>query len=576
MAVLGINDSHDSGGAIAADGRILGAVNEERFTRRKNEVGFPVNSIKYLDKEHDRDIEAVALGWIGGNALVSRIFPGYDMRRRMLWRHELPKPSRLRMHLSNLVYKASQNQNPKAVWKAIGGSISERVTRRRLSGIKKSLSDKRVYMVEHHLAHAASAYYPSGFSKALIITLDGAGDGLSGSVSIGNKGSIERLAAFKASTSLGLLYGAATVACDMRYSEDEGKLMSLAAYSYPKEIKELDDICRYDTKKRTFVSKRGTRNELLLAEYMKDHILSRNDRESFAYAVQKHVEEQVRKIVTQWVDETGIHDIAVAGGFFSNVITNSMIEHMPEVKHLFVFPQMGDGGLSAGAAMYVDFMLHGKLAGKQIEDIYFGPSYDDERIMEALKRKKNHSISYEEINDPTGTAADLISKGNVVLWFQGRMEYGPRALGNRSVLALPGAYENREKLNLLIKKRPYYQPFASTILEEDADRLLDDYVSPNRFMTSANRVKDGHYQDLIAASHIDRTTRPQILGDENRMYRELIEKVRRSTGIGAVLNTSLNKHGIPIVMTPQDAVWTLENTGADTLIIGNYMVSKKG
>ncbi|EQD46070.1 Carbamoyltransferase [mine drainage metagenome] len=361
----------------------------------------------------------------------------------------------------------------------------------------------------------------------------------------------------------------------MRYSEDEGKLMSLAAYSYPKEIRELDDICRYDTKKRTFVSKHGTRNELLLAEYMKDHILSRNDRESFAYAVQKHVEEQVRKIVTQWVDETGIHDIAVAGGFFSNVITNSMIEHMPEVKHLFVFPQMGDGGLSAGAAMYVDFMLHGKLAGKQIEDIYFGPSYDDGQILEELKRKKNRSIDYEEMGDPTGTAADLISKGNIVLWFQGRMEYGPRALGNRSVLALPGVYGNREKLNLLIKKRPYYQPFASTILEEDAGRLLDDYVSPNRFMTSANRVKDEHYHDLIAASHIDRTTRPQILGYENRMYRGLIKKVRRSTGIGAVLNTSLNKHGIPIVMTPQDAIWTLENTGADTLIIGNYMVSKK-
>ncbi|MGC8538028.1 MAG: carbamoyltransferase C-terminal domain-containing protein [Candidatus Micrarchaeia archaeon] len=575
MAILGINDSHDAGAALVEDTSIVGAVNEERFTKRKNDVGFPSNSIRYLDKGRSDEIDAIALGWIGGNALVSRIFPQHDIKRRMLWRHELGKPSRLHMHLSNLVYRASQNQNPKFLWRAIGNAISSDITRKRLGIIKGELAKKKVYVVEHHLAHAASAYYPSGFKKALIITLDGAGDGLSGSVSVGRKGEIKRLASFKASTSLGLMYGAATVACDMRYSEDEGKLMSLAAYSYPKEIKELNEICRYDTKRREFVSKHGTRNELLLAEYMKDHILSKNDRESFAYAVQRHAEEQVRKLVMQWVDETGIRDIAVAGGFFSNVITNSMIEHMPEVRHLFVFPQMGDGGLSAGAAMYVDFMLGGKLSYKQIESAYFGPSYSDEHVYEALKRNKNRNVHYERVGDPEGTAADLINEGKIVLWFQGGMEYGPRALGNRSVLALPGIYENREKLNLLIKKRPYYQPFASTILEEDAEKLLSDYVSPNRFMTSANRVKDEYYKDMVAASHIDRTTRPQILGNENKQYRELIKKVKRSTGIGAVLNTSLNKHGVPIAMSPEDAIWTLENTGADRLVIGNYLVEKK-
>ena len=574
MAVIGINDSHDAGGALVEDASIIGAVNEERFTKRKNEVGFPSNSIRYLDRERNGEIDAIALGWIGGNALVSRIFPQHDIKRRMLWRHELDKPSRLHMHFSNLVYRMSQNQNPRFLWRAVGSTISSAITSKRLGRIRKGLSEKRVYVVEHHLAHAASAYYPSGFKKALIITLDGAGDGLSGSVSVGNRGEIERLASFKASASLGLLYGAATVACDMRYSEDEGKLMSLAAYSYPKEIKGLNEICRYDTKRMEFVSRHGTRNELLLAEYMKDHILSKNDRESFAYSVQKHVEEQVRKLVTQWVDETGVHDIAVAGGFFSNVITNSMIEHMPEVKHLFIFPQMGDGGLSAGAALYVDSMLKGKIGYRQIESAYFGPSYSDEQIYEALKRNRDRSIHHERISDPEGVAAEMINDGKIVLWFQGGMEYGPRALGNRSVLALPGIYENREKLNLLIKKRPYYQPFASTILEEDAGKLLDDYVSPNRFMTSANRVRDEYYQDMIAASHIDRTTRPQILGDENKRYRELIKKVKRGTGIGAVLNTSLNKHGVPIVMSPEDAIWTLKNTGADRLIIGNYLVEK--
>ncbi len=575
MAVLGINDSHDAGSALAHHGTIISAVNEERFTKRKNDVGFPINAIRYVTSAHEDEIEAVALGWIGGNALVSRVFPQHDVKRRMLWRRELSKPSRAHMHFSNLIYRATQNQNPKSLWRVAGSYISENITKRRLGGISAGLSGKKVYMVEHHLAHAASAYYPSGFRKALIITLDGAGDGFSGSVSIGDNGEINRLASFKASASLGLLYGAATVACDLRYSEDEGKLMSLAAYSYPKEIKELERICYYDTKLKQFVSEHGTRNELLLAEYMKDHILSKNDRESFAYAVQRHVEEQVKRLVEQWVGETGIHDIAVAGGFFSNVIVNSMVEHMPEVKRLFIFPQMGDGGISLGAAMYVDFKINGKFVGNAINDVYFGPAYSDEQVESALKQAKNAGVHYERVSDPAGTAADLILDDRIVLWFQGGMEYGPRALGNRSILALPGSPENREKLNLLVKKRPYYQPFASTILEEDAPKLLGDYLAPNRFMTSANRVKDEYYQDMVAASHIDRTTRPQILGDENALYRNLIKRVRKGIGIGAVLNTSLNKHGVPIAMKPEDAIWTLDNTGADTLILGNYLVEKK-
>ncbi|HIH50526.1 TPA: hypothetical protein HA291_03680, partial [Candidatus Micrarchaeota archaeon] len=365
MSVLGIGDSHDSGAALISNGIPEGAVNEERFTKRKNEVGFPGNSIRYLQGRSGSDVQAVALAWIGGNALISRLVPSWDQKRRSMWRKEVPKQSRLGMHASNLVYKLIQNQRPRSLWKFVGSGISKTVTARRLQRISGELSGKKIYMVEHHLAHASSAYYPSGFKEALIITLDGAGDGLSGTVSIGDNGSIERIAEFDASASLGIFYGAATVACDMRYSEDEGKLMSLAAYSYPKRIPELGDICSYDKASRKLVSRTGTRNELLLGEYMRDHILSRNDRESFAYAVQEHVSDQVVGIVRQWVRETGIHNVALSGGFFSNVITNMLVEQMPEVKRLFVFPQMGDGGIPFGAAAYVDFMLNGRFSKEQ-------------------------------------------------------------------------------------------------------------------------------------------------------------------------------------------------------------------
>ncbi|MGC8586376.1 MAG: carbamoyltransferase C-terminal domain-containing protein [Candidatus Micrarchaeia archaeon] len=574
MPVLGISDSHDSGCAIIEKGLPVVAVNEERFTKNKNEVGFPSHSIRYAVHGREDDIEAIALAWIGGNALISRIFPSWDQKRRKLWRREVPKPSRLSMHASNLVYKLMQNQKPKAFWRFVGTGISRYETRKRLAAISKRLAAKRIYVIEHHLAHASAAYFGSGFKEALVITLDGAGDGLSGTVSIGDKGRLERLAEFKASASLGIFYGAATVACDLRYGEDEGKLMSLAAYSYPAKIEGLDDFVHYDVKEKQLVSKIGTRNELLLGEYMKDHVLSMHDRESFAYSVQRHAEAQVLSMVRQWINETNIHNIAVAGGFFSNVIVNMLIEHMPEVKNFFVFPHMGDGGLSYGSAAYIDFMLNGKFPAKQLEHAYLGPEYSNEEIASYLKRAGRH-LYIEEIPDPAEYAADLLAENKIVLWFQGRMEYGPRALGNRSVLALPNDPENRNIINIIIKKRPYYQPFASTVLEEDAPKIFDDYVMPNRFMTSANHVKKEFYDYMVAASHIDHTTRPQVLGRENKIYRRLIERVKKSTGIGAILNTSFNKHGKPIVLSPEDAIWTLENTGAEILVMGNYLVRKR-
>jgi carbamoyltransferase len=576
MAVIGIGDSHDAGCALVDKGIALSALNEERFTKNKNETGFPSNSLRSMLGRNTDDVQAVALAWIGGNALVSRIAPSWDRKRRKMWRHELPKPSRLSMHFSNMLYRFSQGQHPRIAWRAAGNCIDSYVTHKRLGAIDPGLAKKKIYVIEHHLAHASAAYYPSGFKEALIVTLDGAGDGLSGTVSIGDNGTIKRLAEFNANTSLGIMYGAATLACDMRYSEDEGKLMSLAAYSYPSEIKELNDICRYDRSKGQLVSKTKTRNEFLLAEYIKDHLLGKYNREAFAYAIQSHVEKQVTAIVSHWISETNIHNVALGGGFFSNVIANMAIEKLSEVKNLFVFPHMGDGGLSYGAAMYVDHILNGNFNSRQISDLYLGPSYTDAQIEKVLKEAKSKGrLEFEHVKDPATYGAELMADDNeILLWFQGGMEYGPRALGNRSVLSMPDNQENRDKLNLIIKKRPYYQPFASTILEEDAKKLLSDYATPNRFMTGANMVRKEYQDRMVAASHVDHTTRPQILGKENMLYRRLIETVKKKTGVGAVLNTSLNKHGMPIVLNPDDAIWTLQNTGAEILVIGNYVAKK--
>ncbi|MEM0074336.1 MAG: carbamoyltransferase C-terminal domain-containing protein [Candidatus Micrarchaeaceae archaeon] len=575
MAIIGIHDAHDAGAALVHEGKVISAVNEERFTKKKNDVGFPVNSIRYILKQmQSEDIEKVAIPWYGGSALFARILPNLEKKRRELWRKTCKKPSRLRMHMQNIVFRLVQDQKPRAMWHFLGTHIGNSILARKLRvlGI-----DKKLVFVEHHVAHAASAYYASGFKEALVITLDGAGDGLSGSVSIGDNGTLNRLATFKASASLGLLYGAATLACDMRYSEDEGKLMSLAAYSYPELIHELEKIVKYDERKKQLVSRTGIKYEFELAEYIRDHLLWKYNREALAYAVQRHTEEQVMKIVKQFISETGIRYVAVAGGLFSNVIVNMLINELPEVKDFFVFPQMGDGGLALGAAYLVDFQEHGKLVRKQINNLYFGPEYTDIEIEQAIKKHTEvQSIEYQEISDIAKyVSAKIAEENKIVLWFQGRMEYGPRALGNRSVLALPSDPKNRDKVNIIIKRRPYYQPFASTILEEDAQKLLNPYIRPNRFMTVGYKVIPERFHELVAASHIDMTTRPQILGDENEEYRELLLGIRKKTGFGAVLNTSLNKHGMPIVMSPDDALWTLENTGAEYLAIGNFFVEKK-
>jgi carbamoyltransferase len=572
MTTLGIHDAHDAGAALVSNGVIKGAVNEERFTKKKNDVGFPYHSIKYLNSMLEKDQYTIAVPWIGGSALFGRAFPSLEVKRRQLWRKEIRKPSRLNMHIRNLFFKTIQNQEPKLLWRFAGETLGRYYLSSRFK--HAGISGKLVF-VDHHTAHASSAYFASGFKEALVITLDGAGDGLSGTVSIGDKNGLKIINRFKASASLGILYGAATLACDMRYSEDEGKLMSLAAYSYPSEIPELNDIIYYNESAKQLISNSGNKYEYLLSEYIKDNILWKYNREAFAYAVQKHVEDQVLKIVKQYIKETGIHNVAVGGGLFSNIIINMKINELPEVKNFFVFPHVGDGGLSLGAAYYIDFMENGKLQNI-IKDLYTGPSYSNNEIEDVLKKYlKKKMITYEEKNDISLFVGDMVGKENkIVLWFQGRMEYGPRALGNRSIISKASDNKNRDKINLMVKKRPYYQPFASSILEEDAKKAFNPYLRGNGFMTVGYKVKEEYYKDLIAASHIDGTTRPQTLTDENKKFRELISRVKKHTGIGAILNTSLNKHGKPIVMDPEDAIWTLLNTGAENLAIGDFYVEK--
>lgn len=566
MSVLGIHDGLGASACLVKNGNITGAVSEERFTQKKNDVGFPYNSIKYLCQDVDDPI--ISIPWIEGSAWIRRFFPSYEEKRRLLWRKQVEKPSKFKMQINNIVFNFVQNQKPKKLWRFLGKTAKYPLLKR----FKKAgVQPKQLYFVDHHMAHAASAYYTSGFDPSLIITLDGSGDGLSGSINIGRKGEIERIEEFYAKDSLGLFYGAVTYALDMKYSEDEGKTMSLAPYSYPTRIRELNKIIK--TKNGKPYSKFKKRYELLMAEWIKNNILWKYNREALAYAAQKHLEKCVLEIVRKYIEETGINKIAVAGGVFSNVILNMKIRELPEVKDFFVFPNMGDGGLSTGASLYIDNLMNNGYNKKQIKHVYLGPSYKNSEIKEKLE-KNTDKIKYEEKSDISNYTGEMIKQGNIVLWFQGKMEFGPRALGNRSILAPANDVECKEKLNASVKKRPYFQPFSPTILEEDAEKILEKYSSPNRFMTAGFMSKKSIRDSIKAVIHIDGTTRPQILGKENKKFSSVIENIKKDTGIGAVLNTSFNKHRYPIVCTPRDAIWTLLNSEAKYMSIGKFFVEK--
>tara|TARA_B100002003_G_C13942447_1_gene457303 strand:- start:117 stop:812 length:696 start_codon:yes stop_codon:yes gene_type:complete len=231
---------------------------------------------------------------------------------------------------------------------------------------------------------------------------------------------------------------------------------------------------------------------------------------------------------------------------------------------------MGDGGLALGAALYINFKLNGQKSYK-MDNLYFGPSYGDEEIKQALKK---FNLKYEERNDIEKYAADLISKENIVLWFQGRMEYGPRALGNRSILAPAFSEEVKDKLNLQIKRREWFQPFCPSLLKEEAKKFFTDIKQYDKFMVMGYNTKKSIRHKLKSVINVDGSARPQMLDNENKKFRNLIKQVKKNTGDGVVLNTSLNLHGFPIVNKPEEAIEVMLNTKSKYLALGNYLIKR--
>ncbi|HIE33737.1 MAG TPA: hypothetical protein EYP86_01185 [Candidatus Altiarchaeales archaeon] len=562
MHVLGIWDGHDAGACIVEGNEIKVAVNEERFTKRKLDVGFPVNSINacldFLDLK-PTDISLISVNTSDFAKTLTRAFPFLKDNYYLFRRRKIPEPmfSEFRRH-----FKYRTTEIPEV-------PLSKKIN---IGYFKKNLNrmgfkDYKIDMVDHHSAHSAATAICSGFKKCISITLDGVGDGLSGTINIFEDNNLERISEIPARDSFGIFFEQVTTLLGMRELEDEGKVMALSDFAYhvPDEDNILMDFFEVD----------GLRVRCKYSTIGKYKILKKLlwniPREQLAYMAQRTLEKHICQLFENSISELGIKNVCWSGGVASNIKVNMKVRLNSGMKKWFVFPHMGDGGLAVGSALYTSLKEFG-CKPRRLENAYLGNEFSDNEIKGFVE---NYKLRYEYRDDISEYCGELLSNGNFLLWYQGRMEYGPRALGNRSIIAPSSPVEIKDKLNLQIKKRSWFQPFCPSLLEEDADRIFEDVDTYDRFMTMGFMTREEIRDRVISVINIDGSARPQMLGNENPRYRRLIDEVKKNTGLGIILNTSFNLHGYPIVNTPEDAIDVFIKTKAPYMAIGNCFIENR-
>ena len=572
MIILGIHDGHNSGATLLKDGIIVASVSEERLTRVKNEIGYPSLSID----------EVLRLGNVTTDGLTSVVYASNFMHTEAHLRN------------ANQWYSAGEIEQkieaarPPEYFKA----IFDIRKKERIEQVSKHLNinSNLVTFIDHHLAHAAAAYYGSNFEfdePTLILTCDGAGDGLSATVSIGHADKIERISSTGREASLGKIYSRVTYSLGLTPWEHEYKVMGLAPYAEPKRAVELSNVF----KKLVDLGEDGLSFKItghIQSSYTYRFLREELERKRFdevSGSVQYYTEQLLCDWVNNCVKKTGIRRVVCGGGVFMNVKANMHIAQLDCIDEIFIFPSCGDESLSFGA---VWFEYYKKIAAsgvpskeiekKFLENIYLGADFTEKSIIKGMDKLiigKGYKVSnFENIEE---VIAQRLSSNNVVARFSGRMEWGARALGNRSILANPKEWRNVEKINSMIKMRDFWMPFAPSILEEKQNIYLKNpknILSP--FMMFAYDTLPLAETHLGAAIHPrDRTARAQFVSEKsNKNYHNLLINFENLTGQSAVLNTSFNLHGYPLVNSPEDAIDVFNRSGLDCLALENILIEK--
>ena len=572
--VTGIHLGHNAAAALVEDGRLVFAMQEERLSRVKNQGELPVLTLDSIG----------ALANRGGSGNVQRdVALGGKNLSLCYWRRD----DILRTAGSgapNLVGRAKNlaRSNP---------AISDWINHRKWNGIAASLGpvmgggEIPVHGLDHHMCHAASAYF--GWGKmdedVLVLTCDGAGDRLCATVNIARNGRIRRVAGVDEGHSIGALYGKITYLSGMVPMEHEYKLMGLAPYAEKAResqgiSEEFAELFKFERDNPMLWSRAANCPPLQYGAEFLANLLRRKRFDHIAGGVQLFVERFLAQWVRNCIAETGVHKVALSGGVFMNVKANQKILNLPEVEELFIFPSCGDETNSIGAAWLLDQQLSKKTPQK-LGPFYLGPEYSDAEIETALRNYKFKS-SAEAKYQPNieRSAAELLARGSVVARFKGRMEFGARALGNRSILANPAVPGVVKIINEMIKCRDFWMPFAPSVLAERSERYFfkpKPVEAPYMILTLDSRPEK---RDVMAAAihPYDATGRPQeVYSSWNSDYHRLISHFEELTGEAIILNTSFNLHGEPVVCSPEDALRVFDISGLEHLAIGNFLLSKK-
>ena len=566
MNILAFNYGHDSSACIVVDGEVSAAIAEERLTRTKNDATFPINAIRWC------------MEWcnLGAGDIDMVVSAGTILRHDA--RSFFKFPPSVDAGLTGLKFRLKKKLRDRYL--------------RGLAPIDGELpiychpielrADCKVLTVEHHLAHAASAYYTAGLGdkKCLVVTLDGIGDVTSSALWVGENNRITPLRSYGASSSIGWFYGNATEGLGWRHGSDEWKVMGLAPYGTPKpgslkgfhpefaegHLVRPHDFGTFDIWRDHGSSHFHGRDAAALGR-----IAETMGREDFSAEVQRVVEEQMMALILPALKETNTRAVCCAGGCFLNVKFNQRLWYTGAVDDQWVYPDPADAGLSVGAALHAYYEANPGRHNKRLTSLYWGPSFEDEEIEKILRER---GLVFEKPEDLAGRVADLLVKNYAVGWFQGRMEAGPRALGGRSILMSPLNAENKDRINAKVKYREAFRPFCPSIPAEYRDIYLKG-ARDERFMISSFDVAETKRASIPAVVHVDGTVRPQLVYREtNPRYYDLIKAFGDRTGEYVVLNTSFNVKGEPIVCHPREAIKCFFDTGLEALVLGSYVVLK--
>ncbi len=558
MIILGLSPTaHESAVGILVDGRLVAAASEERFSRVKNQGGFPQRALEFCLAKAGvdaRDVDHVAYASLPFHKERLIDVVNYGQNVRYLTTAGGSAKSRL-FHLANYTRGLAQADR----W--LPGKNEESIrTALRAFGL-----DQKLVFVDHQLAHCASAYFTSGFDRTLVVSLDGYGSGKAGSFYLGEGGKLTMLSPIPYPHSLGTFYRRVTQALGFKPNRHEGKIVGLAAFGDPSKLYDVVRA-RFNLEHEDYFRFTSAQDPFFEKELVKNHT-----REDIAAAYQRVLEDVAVHYVKKWLARTGATRVACAGGVFANVKMNQRIMEIDGVEEIFVFPAMSDAGVGVGAA----FALHSdlaKLEPEAIKDVYLGPSYSDAELERALRAS---GLPFWRSANPVEEIVDRLVKNKVVARFGGAMEFGPRALGNRSILYPALEPEVNKWLNDRLK-RTEFMPFAPISLME---RAADLYVNIDRamhtaeFMTVTTDCTPRMRAESPAAVHVDGTARPQLVrAESNPTVHQILRRYEERTKIPTLINTSFNMHEEPIVCSPEDAIRAFKDGNLEVLSLGDYLV----